>query len=284
MADDELIVLGCLGQLTLRLDQERLVRTVELTRPRVARPVLDRADQVVHREVAGGHRRGIGLDPQGGLGTVHRDLADSGQDADPLADLGAGVVVQLAFRRRVAGQGHVENRLIVGIRLAERGRGGQIDRQLSLGLRDRGLHVGGRGIQALGEGELQDEARASLTAARGHQLESRNLHELTLERRGDVVGHRLGRCAGIPHLNLDDRIVDSRQVVDRQAPVGQHTKQDHGHGQDDRHHGTTDEGLGQAHDVPPATCTLAPGITVICPVTTTRSPAATPFVTTTSSP
>ena len=116
------------------------------------------------------------------------------------------------------------------------------------------------------------------------ELESRNLHELTLERRGDVVGHRLGRRAWIPHLNLDDRIVDSRQVVDREAPVGQHAKQDRGHGQDDRHHGTTDEGLGQAHDVPPATCTLAPGITVICPVTTTRSPAATPFVTTTSSP
>ena len=51
----------------------------------------------------------------------------------------------------------------------------------------------------------------------GHHLQSGNLHELAFERRGHIVGHRLGRGARIAHLNLNHRIVHRRQIVHRQT-------------------------------------------------------------------
>ena len=64
--------------------------------------------------------------------------------------------------------------------------------------------------------ELQHEAGVALAAVGGHQLQAGNLHELALQRRGDVVGHRLRRRARIVHLHLDHRIVHRRQIVHRQ--------------------------------------------------------------------
>ena len=59
-----------------------------------------------------------------------------------------------------------------------------------------------------------------------NELQAWNLHELALQWRGYVVGHRLGRRAGIIYLHLDDRVVNSRQITYRQAKVGQHSEQD----------------------------------------------------------
>ena len=108
-------------------------------------------------------------------------------------------------------------------------------------LRDRRLHVGRSRVEALGEIELQDEAGVSLAVVGGHQLEAGNLHELALERRGHVVGHRLGRGARIVHLHLDHRIIDRRQIVHRQLKIGQHSEQNDRDRQHDRHHRTTNE-------------------------------------------
>ena len=53
-----------------------------------------------------------------------------------------------------------------------------------------------------------------LRALRGDQLQPVDLHELPLERRGDVVRHRLGARARIGRVHLDDGVVHGRQVVD----------------------------------------------------------------------
>ena len=106
----------------------------------------------------------------------------------------------------------------------------------------------------------------TLTAVRGHDLEARDLHELTLERRRDAVRHRLWRRAGVAHADLDNRVVDRGQIVHRQVEVGEHAEEDDGGGQHDRHHRTTNEGFGEAHgcsagcDGLLATRTFAPGV------------------------
>src|SRR6266446_5437365 len=68
------------------------------------------------------HRRRIGLDAHGGLAAEDAHAAHAGQDADALPDLGARVIVEPPRRGRVAGQGDVHDRLIVRVRLRERGR------------------------------------------------------------------------------------------------------------------------------------------------------------------
>ncbi len=256
--------------------------------------------QIFKRDVANRHRRRIGLDAHRRLRAVHRNLADAGQNADALADLRVGVVVELAFGGRVADQRDIHDRLIVRVRLGKRRRAGQIDGKLSLRARDCRLHVGGGSVQALREIELQHEAGVSLTVVGGHQFQARNLHELALQRRGHVVRHRLGRCARIVDLHLDHGIIDGRQIADRQAKIGHHSEQDDRDGQRHRHDGTTNEEFGEIHDWPPGFCaalplafeagaelelsstrTLPPGRTSIWPASTTRSFAATPSVTTT---
>ncbi len=232
---------SALRQLSLRLQQERALRPVELTCAGVAGAVLDRGGQIFERDVADRHCRRVRLDPHGRLRAVHRNLAHARQDAEPLADLRVGVVVQLSFGDCVADQHQVHDRLIVRVRLGERRRTGQIDRQLSRGPRDRRLHVRGSAVEALGKIELQDEVGVSLGVVGSHQLQPRNLHELALQRRGHVVGHRLRRRARIVHLHLNDRVVDSRQIADRQLKICDQSEQNDGDAQRNRHHRTANE-------------------------------------------
>ena len=163
-------------------------------------------------------------------------------------DLRVGVVVELAFGDRVADQRDVLDRLIVGIRLGECGRAGQIDGELSLGARDGRLHVGRRAVEALGKIKLQDKTGVPLTVVRGHQLQARDLHELALQRRGHIVGHRVRRSSRIVDLHLDDRIIDGRQIAYRQPKICQDSEQDDGDGQRDRHYRTTNEDFGEIHE------------------------------------
>ena len=80
-----------------------------------------------------------------------------------------------------------------------------------------------------------------LPAVGGHDLEAGNLHELTLERRGDIVRHRVGRGARVVHADLDHRIVDGRQVVHGKREVRERAEQDDGGGEDYRHYGPADK-------------------------------------------
>ena len=89
------------------------------------------------------------------------------------------------------------------------------------------MHISGRGIDILVQSKLQSKAGLSLSALRGHHLQAIDLHELALERRGDVVGNRVRTRARVTDLHLDDGIVHRRQIVHRELKVAQHSKQDY---------------------------------------------------------
>ena len=67
----------------------------------------------------------------------------------------------------------------------------------------------------------------SLRALRRHQLEAVDLHELALQRRCDVVGYGLGTGAGIIGLDLNDRIIDGREIIDGELPVRREAGDEH---------------------------------------------------------
>jgi len=280
------------------------MRSVELAGAGIAGAVLDGVGQIFQRDVADRHCRRISLNANGGLRSVHRNLADAGQDAEPLADLRIGVVVELAFGLRVADQHQVHDRLIVGVGLGERWRAGQIDGELSRGAGDGRLNISRGRVQTLGKIELQHEVGVALRIVRGHQLEAGNLHELALQRRGDVVRHSLWRRAGIVHLHLDHRVIHRGQVAYRQLKVGYQSEQNDGDAERNRHDRTANEEFREIHDCAPAvplvlefafeagceagcaadaaaTRTLPPGRTNSWPVSTTCSLAAMPLVITT---
>jgi hypothetical protein len=81
------------------------------------------------------------------------------------------------------------------------------------------LNVGRSTVKALGKIKLQHEAGMSLAVIGGHKLQAGNLHELALQRRGYVVRHGLRGRARIIHLHLDDGIINSRQIADRQPEI-----------------------------------------------------------------
>src|SRR6202167_289498 len=303
LSDDEVVVFVSGGQLSLGLEQKAAVWPVELARTGVCSPVLDRTRQIFQRDVADRHRRWIGLDPHRRLRAIDCDLAHAGQYAKPLAHLSVGIVVELSFGNRVTDQGDIFNRLVVRICLGESGRARQIDGKLCLRPRDGRLHIGRRAIEALREIKLQNEARVPLTIIRGHEFQARDLHKLPLQWRGNIVGHRIRRGSWIVDLYLDDRIVDGRQIAYRQSRICQDPEQENGDSQRDRHYRTANKDFGEVHEWPPlappawlpafedgaggaeeSTRTLPPGRTSIWPASTTRSLAATPSVTTTSSP
>ena len=145
-------------QLTLRAQDGGAGAAVQLTGAGVAGAALDCGAQIVDRNAARPHCRWIGLDANRRLGSEDIHLRNARQDAEALAHLRAGVVVELSRRDRIAGQRDVHDRLIVGIALGIGRWRGQVGRQTADGLRDRGLHVGRSGIDVLVERELEREA------------------------------------------------------------------------------------------------------------------------------
>ena len=100
-----------------------------------------------------------------------------------------------------------------------------------------------------------------------------------------------GLAPGIARLHLDDRIVHRRQVVHRQLQVASTPNRITETVSTAVMTGSADERFGEVHDRPPAARlsarppgrgstmrTLPPGVTPIWPSTTTRSPAARPFL------
>ena len=136
---------------------------------------------------------------------------------------------------------------------------------------------------------MERETRVPLGALRGHELQSVDLHELPLERRGDVVGHRVRAGPRVVRLNLDHGVVHRRQVVHGELQIAEHPEEDHGDCQDRGHDRPADERLGEVHDLPPgfaagevsaargsSTRTFPPGVTASWPSMTNRSPALSP--------
>ena len=77
---------------------------VELPRSGVARAVLDRGRQIVHGDVAAAIAEGSALMRTADCAPNTATWLTPGKNADPLAHLRVGVVVQLPFGHRVAGQ------------------------------------------------------------------------------------------------------------------------------------------------------------------------------------
>ncbi len=69
------------------------------------------------------------------------------------------------------------------------------------------------------ENKLECERRISLRALARDNVEPWNLQELFLQRRGDVVRHGGRIRAGVRTRDLDNRIIDRRQIVDRELAV-----------------------------------------------------------------
>ncbi len=113
--DDQVAVFLRAGKLPLGPEQSSAALGVELPGTGVTRAALYRRRQIVERDAPRPHGRGIGLDPNRRLGAEHVDAGDARQNADTLADLRAGDVIELAARDRVTGQGDIHNGLVVGI-------------------------------------------------------------------------------------------------------------------------------------------------------------------------
>ena len=118
-------------ELALRLKKKRPIDAVELPGALIARSLANRGGEIVNRHSAHGQRRRVGLDSHRRLRAIHLHRAHAADDADALADLRVGQIVQLPARHGVAGERDIEDRLIIGIGLGEGRRAGQIDGELS---------------------------------------------------------------------------------------------------------------------------------------------------------
>ena len=99
---DKVSVRLCGFQLSLGAKQDSAAGTIKLACSCVACATSDRNCQVIHGYAASPHLRWISFDSDGGFRAVHGHSAHSRQNADPLTDLCAGIVVELATRDRVA--------------------------------------------------------------------------------------------------------------------------------------------------------------------------------------
>src|SRR5437667_12590848 len=95
-----------------------------------------------------------------------------------------------------------------------------MERQLSVSALDLSLHVCGSVNDTFAENELERERRVPLRACARDDVEPWNLQELFLERRGDVVRHGRRIRARIGAGDLDNRVIDRGQIVDRELAVG----------------------------------------------------------------
>ena len=174
--------------------------------------------------------------------------------------------------------------------------------QLRLRELDRVLHVHRREILAPGHVEVDLQAHGPVARV-GRRVVEQALEtgKLRLDRRGDGLGHILGRRAGEGRLDRHRRRGDLRVARDRQQPDGEHAQQRDDDADDDGQDRAADEEVadfairpagrgpcGTAHFVPPtfavssgaaATlsasgtgCTGRPAATFCTPSTTTRSP------------
>ena len=115
------------------------------------------------------------------------------------------------------------------------------------------------------EVELQRDVGAARAAARRHRVEAGDRRELALERARDRRRHRARIAAGQAGADVQRRVVDLRQVADRQRAIGDDAEQ-----RDRRHQQAggdrpPDEDFGEVHSGTPllagsaaAPCALPP--------------------------
>ena len=112
-----------------------------------------------------------------------------------------------------------------GLFLRNDGGAGMPGRQQRHHRGDRGLHVDRGAVDVAVEIELQRDVGAARAARRGHRVEAGDGRELALERAGDRRRHRAGIAARQAGADVERRVVDLRQIADRQRAIGDDAEQ-----------------------------------------------------------
>ena len=112
--------------MSLGPESERLVSAIELSGAGIGSAGLNRLRQLIESHVTGGELAGIDLYSNGAFNAVDVHLGYAGQDIDTLRYFGGTVAVELAVRKRVAGERDIHHRLIIWVCLGECRRTGQI--------------------------------------------------------------------------------------------------------------------------------------------------------------
>ena len=111
---------------------------------------------------------------------------------------------------------------------------------------DGSLHIGRSISDALAQNELQRQRRVALCAVARDDVEAGNLQKLFLQRRGDVVGYRCRVRAGIGAGNLNNGIIDCRQIIHSELSIGREAGDDHRQRQQHSHHRSANKRSGQS--------------------------------------
>jgi hypothetical protein len=208
-------------QLSIRNDVVRLFRPEQLSCRLGHVPVLESGTDLVDADLLGFQFVWIHLNAHGVPGrALHVDLRDAADGRDARRQNIFRVGIDGRHVERVRRQVDRQNRLIGRVHLAERGRCDERGRQQRHGGGDGGLNVDCRAVDVAVQIECQRDVAAARVAGRGHFIDAGNRGELPLEWTGHCRRHGVRIAARQIGADADRRIVDSREIADRQGPIG----------------------------------------------------------------
>ena len=212
VGDDEGAVLGGREELIVGADAERLPRPFEAALGLVHVGLAEHRAHVLEAEAVGRELRRVHLHADGRLlAAADRHQADARELGDLLRQVGIGEVLDLGEGQGIGGEGERQDRRVRRVDLAVDRRARQIAGQEGARHVDRGLDLLLGHVDLVLERELQRDERRAEGAGGGHLPESRQLAELTLERRRHRRDHHVGARARVEGQDLDRRVVDLRQ-------------------------------------------------------------------------
>ena len=185
VGDDDLLVLVTRQELIVRPDGEGLPRPLEIALRLIDVGLPEDDAQVFEAEPVGGERGGVGLHADGGpLTAADRDEPHPGELGNLLGEVRVGEILHAAQGQRVRGEGEGEDRRIGGVDLAVDGRIGQVPGKVGGGDIDRRLDLLLGHVDGMLKGELERDEGGAEGAGGRHLIETGELAELALERRG----------------------------------------------------------------------------------------------------
>ena len=221
VGDDERAVTVTGNKLIVRADGVGLMQAVEGALGHVDVGLAQRGAQILETQTVRSQRRGIGLDAHGrALSTADTDETNTGELRNFLGEGGVGEIFDFGERERFRCQRERQDRSVGGIDLAiNRGIGKALRQEIG-GAIDGCLDFLFGDVNVQVQLELKRNDGAAKGTGGGHLVQTRDLAELALERRGHRGGHDLRAGAGIKGLHLNRRVIDLRQGGDGQLPEG----------------------------------------------------------------
>ena len=172
----------------------------------------DRVLDVLDGQAVG--RQPVAVEPDAhGIAALAQDL-DLGHAAhvlQPVARVAVDEVGDVQRGHAVAGEGEIEDRVGVGLDLAD-DRLVDLVGQAAAHARDPVAHVGGGVLRVGVEGEAGGDPAGFLPAGRGQHVDARDAGDRGLQHLGDLGLHDLGAGAGIAGDHRDHRLVDVRDI------------------------------------------------------------------------